>query len=253
MTPEYIVPECFGKYPELVALQSTRKGGASNGRYCSLNLGLNTGDRPELVHENTIGLCCAATIDPMHLVSSSQVHGTDILCAEQPGRYHGYDALITCKKNLFLCIYTADCYPVLLYDPRHNAAGAIHAGWKGSAGQIVVKTMDAMIRHFNSRPAECLAYIGTGISADAYEVGWDVAEHFAPDTCKPSPFSQPGQKYLLDLAMTNYRQLRASGIPNSHIGKSPFCSFTHSDLFFSYRRDQGDTGRMISLIGIRSS
>jgi polyphenol oxidase len=252
MIPEYIVPNCFRPHPGLIALQSTRKGGVSNGEYSSLNLGNNTGDSIDLVYENTRLLCVATGINPEQLVSSDQVHGTEILFAEKPGRYHGYDSLITNKNNLFLCIFTADCYPVLIYDPRHKASGAIHAGWKGTACQIVVKTLVAMTRRFQSIPAECLAFIGTGISATEYEVDKEVAKEFPPDTSTRSPFSPDEEKYLLNLEMVNYRQLLASGIPASNIERSPFCSYGDKDLFFSYRRDQGKTGRMVSLIGVCS-
>ncbi len=249
---EYIVPDGFRHYRELTALQSTRNGGVSTGSYCSLNLGRNTEDREENVHENTRLLCSAAGIEPGGMVFSEQVHGTSILTAEKPGSYSGYDALITNTKNLFLCIFTADCYPVLIYDPRNKVSGAIHAGWKGSAGSIVMKTIDAMQKQFNSLPAECIAYIGTGISPEAYEVGREVAMEFPADSRQRSSSLQQEEKYLLDLGMVNYRQLLASGIPSSNIECSPFCSVRDHNLFFSYRRDQGKTGRMVSLIGVRS-
>lgn len=252
LAQEYMVPDCFRPYPELIALQSTRNGGVSTGAYRSLNLGRNTGEREAVVHENTRRLCAAAGIDPECMVFSEQVHGTAILTAENPGSYCGYDALITNKKNLFLCIFTADCYPVLIYDPRNKVSGAIHAGWKGSAGSIVMKTIEAMQKQFNSLPAECIAYIGTGISPEAYEVGREVAMEFPADSCQRSSILQQEEKYLLDLGMVNYRQILASGIPPSNIECSPFCSVRDHNLFYSYRRDQGKTGRMVSLIGVRS-
>ncbi len=251
--PNLIIPDCLRQYPELIALQSTRQGGVSQGPYSSLNLGINTEDSPEHVHENTLRLCTAAGINPKRMVSSQQVHGTEILFAETPGQYHGYDAFITNKKDLFLCIFTADCYPVLLFDPRHNAVGAIHAGWKGSAGKIVMKTIETMQTKCNSIPKECFAYIGTGISAAVYEVGTEVAREFPTDDGRlitPSPHNK--DKYMLDLSMVNYQQLLASGIPASNIETSRFCSFQDSNLFYSYRRDNGKTGRMVSLIGVRS-
>ncbi len=249
---EYIVPAFFRQYSDLIALQSTRNGGVSEGAYFSLNLGSNTGDEAEKVHENTLRLCAATGIDACQLVSSVQLHGTAILTAEKPGHYQGYDALITDKKDLFLCIFTADCYPVLIYDPQHNACGAVHAGWKGSAGGIVIKTIEAMQARFRTLPEECLAYIGTGISPEAYEVGREVALEFPPDSYQRSPARHQEEKYLLDLGMVNYRQLLASGIPPSNIERSPFCSVRNSELFYSYRRDQGKTGRMVSLIGVSS-
>jgi YfiH family protein len=249
---EYIVPDSLSQCHDLIALQSTRNGGISDGVYSSLNLGRNTDDHAASIQENFLRLCAAASIDPKRMVSSTQVHGTAILIAEKPGQHYGYDAFITNKKNLFLCIFTADCYPVLLFDPRHKASGAVHAGWKGSAGEIVMKTINAMRTHFNSSPEECIAYIGTGISPTFYEVSREIAQAFPSDCYKPSPLCPEEDKYLLDLGLVNYRQLLASGILPSNIELSPFCSFRDSKLFFSHRRDQGKTGRMISLIGVKS-
>jgi len=220
--------------------------------YTSLNLGTNTDDSLESVQENTLRLCAAAGIDHEKMVRSEQVHGTEVLVAEKPGVYHGYDAFITCKKNLFLSVFTADCYPILIFDPRHNASGAVHAGWKGAAGEIVIKAIDAMQKNFGSIPAECLAYIGTGISAEAYEVSREVANAFQTNESKPSHYSVKEQKYLLDLRQANYRQLLDAGIQISNIERSSFCSYRDSTLFFSYRRDKGTTGRMVSLIGTSS-
>ncbi|NTV97761.1 MAG: peptidoglycan editing factor PgeF [Chlorobiaceae bacterium] len=251
MKPEYITPACFGHFPELVALQSTRRGGASSGHFSSLNLGINTPDEQENVRENTRILSLAAGYDPSTLVSGDQVHGTSILHAEKPGRYNGYDAFITGCRNLFLCIYTADCFPVLLYDPVNRAAGAVHAGWKGTAGGIVMKTLDAMHGSFGTNPSQCVAWIGAGISRDAYEVGAEVAGAFHSDCCAPSAAASGNEKYLLDLSLSNYRQLLVSGVRDANIERSPFCTFRDSSLFFSYRRDKGLTGRMASIIGMK--
>ncbi|MEI7694217.1 MAG: peptidoglycan editing factor PgeF [Chlorobium sp.] len=249
----YLVPDCFRNSPGLVALQSTRNGGVSKGSYFSLNLGKNTGDVPDLVLNNMQLLCNQLSINPERMVSSEQVHATRILCAEKPGHYQGYDAFITDQQNLFLCVFTADCYPVLIYDPRHRASGAAHAGWKGTAGMIVKKTMQAMQRRFDTNPEECLAFIGAGISVEAYEVGHNVASAFPPDCTRRLHHSLENEKYQLDLRMANYRQLLDAGVPASSIECSSYCTFRDNNLFFSFRRDQGVTGRMVSLIGVASS
>jgi YfiH family protein len=250
--PQYIVPHSFREFSRLVAMQSTRTGGISSGPYSSLNLGINTEDSAENVHQNTLLLCSAIGIDPERMVSSVQIHGTEILVAEKPGRERGFDAFITDKKDLFLSIFTADCYPVLIFDPRHQASGAVHAGWKGSAGRIVMKTISAMQKNFNSIPSECFAWIGTGISSAAYEVGPEVADAFSSEFLSSASPSGESDKRMLDLRLVNYRQLLVSGIPSSNIEQSQFCSSVDSGMFFSYRRDNGTTGRMVSMIGVRS-
>ncbi len=250
-TPSYIKPIIIEKHTKLVALQSIRTGGVSHDNYNSLNLGNNTGDSAANVHENFIRLCKSINIDHERLVSSEQVHGTSVLMAEMPGHYKGYDAIISNKENLFLCIFTADCYPILIYDPQHHAVGAVHAGWKGTAGNIVMETIRAMQRQFKTCPDKCFAYIGTGISKEAYEVDRAVAERFPSDCRYTSGCAGNNEKYLLDLGLINHQQLSASGIPESHIEQSPYCTYRDSTMFFSYRRDNGITGRMVSLIGLR--
>ncbi len=251
-SPVYIVPDCFRDNTDLLALQSTRLGGVSEGPYSSLNLGGNTGDLPEKIQKNMLLLCSAAGIGSNRLVSSNQVHGTGILYAEEPGHHDGYDAFVTDKPDLFLCIFTADCYPVLIYDPKQRAVGAAHAGWKGTAGEIVMKTVAEMSARFNTEASDCLAYIGAGISAGAYEVGREVCERFPEEFCMTKILTDGGRKYFLDLGKANRRQLLNSGIPAENIECSPFCSFIDREMFYSYRRDNGMTGRMVSLIGMRT-
>ncbi|WP_041465795.1 peptidoglycan editing factor PgeF [Chlorobium limicola] len=248
MLPEYLVPGIFSGINNLVALQTTRNGGASPAPFNSLNFGKNTGDSAGNIRQNTVALCRSLNIAPDTLAGSDQVHGTKLLHVRQPGFYSGYDALATAEQGIYLCIYTADCFPVLLFDPVNRAAAAIHAGWKGTACMIVPKTITFMQQRFRSNPDDILAWIGTGISQAAYEVEFAVADNFSPAHYKATP-SDNG-KYLLDLAGANLEQLLRSGVPEKQIETSTFCSSRDSNLFFSYRRDAGKTGRMVSLIGL---
>ncbi|MBV5319899.1 MAG: peptidoglycan editing factor PgeF [Chlorobium phaeobacteroides] len=248
--PGYIVPALFSGFGNLVAGQSLRTGGTSLPPYASLNAGFATGDNPAVINNNIALLCDELAIEPRQLAWSEQVHGTSILEVTAPGAYRGYDALITSVADIYLSIFTADCYPVLVYDPVHLAVGAVHAGWKGTAGEIVVKTVSLMQRRFNTCPENCLAYIGTGISQPAYEVSRETSVLF-PASCR---IASPGgdDAFMLDLAQANHEQLLSSGIPDKNIERSPFCTYRNADLFYSYRRDEGKTGRMVSLIGIRA-
>lgn len=246
-----IRPAVFSGIAGLTALQTTRRGGASTPPYDSLNLGARTPDNEVHIRENFQRLYRRLQLTPGSIVCSEQVHGTKVCLVTQQGNVSGYDALITDRPGIHLGIVTADCYPILIHDPRHRASAAIHAGWQGTAGHIAEKTMEAMAVAFGTAPEECIAWVGSGISARHYETGCDVAAHFDEKHLSPSP-AQIG-KVQLDLSLANCDQLLAAGIPPSQLECSSYCSWRDHELFFSYRRDQGVTGRMLSLIGITSA
>jgi len=241
-------PKIFDPFTDLVALQTTRHGGISPKPFDSLNLGTNTGDDPSNILLNRKLLCRSIGIDPVSLVTAEQVHGIKIFHATTGGQYSGYDAFITNQKDLFLGILTADCFPVLIYDRKNKAAGAAHAGWKGAAENISGMTVEAMKKQFGTSPSDCLVWIGTGISGKEYEVGREVASRFDSRYLNPS---RDG-RFLLDLASVNLDQMLETGIPPASVATSPFCTVRNNSDFFSYRKQGGTTGRMISLIGLRS-
>ncbi|MBN1928708.1 MAG: peptidoglycan editing factor PgeF [Chlorobiaceae bacterium] len=243
-------PSIFAGVPSLVALQTTRSGGVSGAPLDSLNLGTHVGDDPACVRENYRQLGAFLGIGPKSIVTTGQVHGTEIAVVTAPGKLDGYDALITNVRGLFVGILTADCYPILIHDRRTGASGAAHAGWQGTAGRIAEKTVNAMRDAFGTRPADCLAWVGTGISAEHYEIGDEVAARFDHRYLKASPSGEGRQ--LLDLSAANRDQLLEADIPAEQVQCSGFCSYRDADLFFSYRRDNGKTGRMLALIGVKS-
>lgn len=244
-------PPIFKGIAELVALQTTRMGGVSAAPMESLNFGTHVGDDPVCVRKNEQRLCAFLGIGPESIVTTGQVHGTEIAVVTAPGKLDGYDALITNVRGLFVGILTADCYPILIHDRRTGASSAAHAGWQGTAGRIAEKTVNALRDAFGTRPADCLAWVGTGISGEHYEIGDEVAARFDHHYLKASPSGEGRQ--LLDLSAANRDQLLEAGIPPAQVQCSEFCSYRDADRFFSYRRDNGKTGRMLALIGLRTS
>lgn len=245
-----LYPSIFSAIPNLVAIQTTRSGGVSAPPLDSLNLGTHVGDDPANVRENERRLCAFLGISPECVVTTRQVHGTEIAVVTGPGKLDGYDALITNVRGLFVGILTADCYPILLYDRRTGASGAAHAGWQGTVGRIAEKTVNAMRNEFDTHPEDCLSWVGTGISSEHYEIGDELAARFDSRYLKPSPSGEGRQ--LLELSAANRDQLIEAGIPPSQVQYSEFCSYRDADRFFSYRRDNGKTGRMLALIGLKS-
>ncbi len=245
----YRTPALFDPFSRLIAAESTRHGGVSPSPFSSLNLGINTPDDPANVDENRRRFFSAIGAGMVRFASALQVHGTEILYTTEPGRFDGYDAIITDQPGLFIGVTVADCVPILIYDAKHQAIAAIHAGWRGTVGGIVSKTLDAMQHRFGTLPDQCYAYVGTCIDACAFEVGPEVADQFAPDFKRADLTT--GKSYI-NLKAANARLLTDFGIPLAQAEISPYSTVLHNQDYFSYRAEKGQTGRMLAVIGIRN-
>jgi YfiH family protein len=244
----YQAIEIFNFHDHLLAIESTRWGGVSTQPYSSLNLGAFTNDLKEAVQRNKEILYTDLGINGDQIASSFQCHGNEVLNVIEPGYYEGFDALITNKKDIFLQILVADCTPILLFDPQNEVVAAIHAGWRGTANNIVQKTLEKMKDVFNTNPSDCFAYVGTCISQPFFEVDEDVAEYFDQEFYV---FDKEKNKYFIDLKDCNVRALSDAGLMKNHIAVSPFCTVKDNHLFFSHRHEKGTTGRFGVIIGMR--
>ena len=158
------------------------------------------------------------------------------------------DALITNKKGICLCVQTADCVPILLFDLAKQVIAAVHAGWRGTVKKIVSSTVEQMKTKYNSDPKDILAVIGPSIGPEVYEVGDEVvieARKSFPDAEKTLDLNISG-KYHFNLWEANRQLLVSSGIPNQNIEISGECTFSNPHKYFSARNQGIATGRMVS-------
>lgn len=160
------------------------------------------------------------------------------------------DALITNLPHMVLTVLTADCVPILLYDPQQGAVGAVHAGWRGSRAEILPKTIAAMQDAFGCVVEDMLVAIGPAIGQCCYEVGLEVAEHFR-DYVGAVIEGRGESKYMLDLKEVSRLQASACGILPAHIEVTEICTSCSRDRFFSYRAEQGCSGRFLSAIALK--
>jgi YfiH family protein len=158
------------------------------------------------------------------------------------------DAVITSRTDVMIGVDVADCLPILLYDRRLNVIGAVHAGWRGTAGMILKKTILKMGEVFNSMPQDILIAMGPAIKGCCYEVGVEVIETVEIATGKGNYYIDKGDKYLLDLSAANMYQAFSLGIPSGNIWVSEYCTFCHPEKFYSYRYAKGKTGRQSGYI-----
>jgi hypothetical protein len=186
-----------------------------------------------------------------------QVHGTAVAIARQGS--HGTwdrpeaDIIITDAPDVAIGVRVADCAPVLLFDRRHGAAGAVHAGWRGTAAQAVISGVRALQQTFNSQPSNLVAAIGPCLGECCGEVGPDVIEAFrsgGADRASIDRWFRPGRgdRSLLDLARANRDQLIRAGVPSDAIFDSGLCTKTHHARLHSYRADRERAGRTLGAI-----
>ncbi len=236
----------------------SRVGGVSGPPFSSLNFDGRT-DSVGNVAKN-MELLSRASGTPMEkLVLVNQVHGNSVLILDDfPGGAASYklvdaDAIITGLTGFPIGVLTADCLPVLLYDPVNNIIGAVHAGWKGTLRGVSVKAVESMRSRFGSRPRDILAAFGPYIGPCCYSVKENVFLEFKDAFGEElNYFYREGGELMLDIGDANIEQLHSAGLSEENISISSWCTSCNNDLFFSYRKEGGMTGRQLSFVMLRS-
>lgn len=235
--------DCFKAHPSIRFGMSTKLGGVSLPPL-GMNLSFSVGDTEANVTKNRERFFGNLHIKPDELAEPRQVHGNRVRVASEPGRYAECDALVTGTRRVFLCVSVADCVPLFLFDRRNHVVAAIHAGWRGTAGNIVSRTLEVMKSKFASHPTDCVAFVGPAASVCCYTVGEDVALQFDPQFV----VHRNGNTFV-DLKSANVHQLESCGIAGASIEVSPLCTITESEFLHSYRREKEASGRMMGVIG----
>ena len=210
------------------------------------NLSYRVGDIPENVNRSRSIFCTELKISPDGLAELEQVHGDIIVNVKQSGLQGQADGMMTNLPGIALGIYTADCLPVLIYDPVQRCIAAVHSGWKGTALQIAAKTVKALTAEYGSQPHGLRVWIGPGICGKCYEVGADVADHFAAEYKKSQ-----GDKFLLNLKKAVLDQLIAAGVSENNIEVCQDCTLEDKENYHSYRRDNIRAGRNLTVIMLK--
>jgi YfiH family protein len=245
---------------EIRHFSSTRTGGTSSGEFASLNLGNYSHDLRENIDRNRQLLCDELDIPFLNLIGAHQVHSAKVILIdeallalpeyERKASLEGYDAVISRIPGICITATTADCVPILLFDPVNKAVAAIHSGWKGTLENITGITIDRMQQEFSTNPKDLVAAIGPCISGAVYEVGEDLVVQFQEKGFDVSHYfhSKENSKFVFDIRLTVAEELQAKGVKNIEL--SPHCTYSEPELFFSARRQGILSGRLLSGIGI---
>lgn len=230
----------------------------------NFNLGLYCGDDNTQVERNLQQLCDALSIARHNLFYPRQVHGAKVLDInesfmalshdEQTSRLDGVDALVTHLPHVAIAVTTADCVPVVLYDPVRQVVAAIHAGWRGTVQEIVRHTLLYMQQHYGTQVADIQAGIAPCIGVEAYEVGQEVVDALQQagyDLDAIAMRNPATAQYHIDLATACADLLLRCGVLLHHIEVCGICTHRHSDTFYSVRALGSDTGRFLTGVMLR--
>jgi purine-nucleoside/S-methyl-5'-thioadenosine phosphorylase / adenosine deaminase len=283
---EIVRAPSWNAWPWLIHGFSTRTGGESTvyrpaQRSGELNLGFTESDARDNVLENRRRFLKALGVPPdMKLVTLKQIHSSSVLTVGEHDLAQSCqgDGLMTNQPGMLLAIQTADCIPVLVADVKKKAVAAFHAGWRGTVKRIVESGVGKMRVAFRSRPEDLVAAVGPGIAPCCYAVGEEVRTEFGSQfsyaadlfhevsdsdpirekypmlflTARAPGHSNIGPSLHLDLMEANRRQLLDAGLRPDAITVIGDCTRCQNNRYFSYRAEQGFTGRMLSVIGMRA-
>ncbi|MBQ8520512.1 MAG: peptidoglycan editing factor PgeF [Bacteroides sp.] len=236
-------------YSNIFCFSTTRFGGCSEGAYASFNCTHYCGDRMEHVAANKELLASLLSQRPEAVIIPRQTHGTNVRVITSPAEGEGLedvDAVVTRLPGVCLCVSTADCIPILIYDRSRRIVAAVHAGWRGTVGRIVEKTLDVMHREFATEGKDVVACIGPGISLDAFEVGDEVYDAFREAGFDMERIARREEKWHIDLWEANRMQLLSQGVKEENIGVAGICTYREYETFFSARRLGIRSGRILS-------
>jgi YfiH family protein len=223
------------------------------------SLALHTQESPQEIRKNRKKIAQVLenkSPQTLYFVVANQTHSSHIKIIDkkeskgweyEENAINNCDAMICNIPHVMLTILTADCVPILLYDPKQKVIAVVHAGWKGTNKNILLKTVAKMKEVFSCNPQDIRAGIAPSIGQCCYEVGEDVIQYFRES---PKSYTQHKDKYKLNLPYLNKEQLRQAGLNIEHIECSHICTACESERFFSYRKENACTGRFMSIIGL---
>ena len=236
-------------YSNIFGFSTTRHGGCGEGAYATFNCTHYCEDNPEHVKANLETPSWLLPERPRVIVIPRQTHTANVQVIKDvptPEELQDVDAVGTQLKDFCLCVSTADCVPVLLFDKEKQVIAAIHAGWRGTVGRIVEKTIEVMRIQYGTEGKDLVACIGPSISLESFEVGDEVYAAFEEAGFDMARIARRYEKWHLDLWEANRVQLLANGVLPEHIEVAGICTFQRHEDFFSARRLGIKSGRILS-------
>ncbi|MBU9721414.1 peptidoglycan editing factor PgeF [Bacillus alkalicola] len=249
------------KDPSIVAGMTTKNGGFSTDTFSSFNLGLHVNDNQQNVIKNREKLASLLSFPTSNWACGEQVHDNKIMEITKAhtgmGVYDykeslkGVDGFYTKDPNILLTTCYADCVPLFFMEPKRNLLGIAHAGWKGTVKNIGGEMIRVWVEKEGVALEDIYAVIGPSIGGCCYVVDDYVIDFVREVSPSPNVVYSEVEKgqYSLNLKELNKQLLQQAGLVSEKIEVTKYCTSCDHSIFFSHRRDNGNTGRMLSFIG----
>lgn len=208
-----------------------------------LNVGFSSHEDQHIVLKHIHEMCTAIGIRHSDLALANQIHSSNVLEVKKGGVYPNVDAFVSNTPGVALGIQVADCGAVLLGDFKNKVIGSAHAGWRGSVDEIVPRTIEKMVQ-IGAEKHSIKAFISPCLGKHNFEVGDEVSEKFPQHLVNLVDYEKPH----VDMKGLIFEQLINSEILSNHIEVDARCTIDNSDLFYSYRREKNQSGRMMGVI-----
>jgi YfiH family protein len=244
------------KDAQYITIPALERMGGIRHAFTTRQNGLGRRSKGAKMSDDWNAVATAFGINTFRVVTVDQVHGENIVKVDELNyrevRTVHADAMITDVPGLAIGVETADCVPVLLFDPAHQAVAAVHAGWRSTVKKIVQKAINRMSEEFGSEPSRMIAAIGPAIGPECYEVDEPVMDPVREAFSFWEEVTAPrgGDRWSLDLVKANRTELMQIGLLDKNIHSAGLCTSCRKDLFYSYRAE-GRTGRMLSVIMLK--
>ena len=196
---------------------------------------------------NILSAHCGICVERLRNIK--QVHGRRVILLSReslfdPQRQRKADGVLTANAHVPLTVRTADCLSIFIYDKKHKAIGLVHAGWKGTRKNIIIRALELMRAKWGTNPKDLLVAFGPSIKECCYQVGKEFLKIF------PGEIQSKKDGLYLNLPLANERQLLKAGVPPKNIFDCDICTFCHPRCF-SFRQEGAKAGRMISVMMLK--
>lgn len=257
-----VVLQPFDQFNDVVQCTTTRQFGEANSEFAGISLNVQ-GVEKGISQRNLALLCKKLDVESDRFILPNQTHGNCVkiiaddyfsLTSNAKNTFcNNCDGLVTNLKNVCIGVLTADCLPVVFYDPGKKVVAIAHAGWRGAASKIVTNVVEIMIKNYGSNPENMIVAIGPSITGKNYEVSPDFSDNFQgvlPTEIRAKAISKKGNKQYFDLHFVTQYLLVESGVKKENVYESGSCTYS-SNHFFSFRKMPSQKGSMITCIGLK--